>query len=48
MTLHEALGDVAHLVLDHKIGVPLEHLDDVNEHIATIREFANAPVHEQT
>ena len=46
-TLHQALGDVAQLVLDHKIGVPPEHHDEANEHIEELQEFADAMPHEK-
>ena len=46
-SLHRALGDVAHLVLEQKVGVPAEHIDETNEHIEDIREFADAPTHEK-
>ena len=44
-TLHKALGDVAQLVLDHKIVIPAEHVDEANAHIEDIREFADAPTY---
>ena len=44
-TLHRALGDVAQLVLDHKIGIPAEHVDEANTQIEDIQEFAAAPIH---
>ena len=46
-TLHQALGDVARLVLDRKLGVPEEHLDETNEHIHDMQEFVDAPLHEK-
>ena len=46
-SLHRALGDVAHLVLEQKVGVPAEHIDETNEHIEDIQEFADAPTHEK-
>ena len=46
-SLHRALGDVAHLVLKQKVGVPAEHIDETNKHIEDIQEFANAPIHEK-
>ena len=46
-TLHRALGDVAQLVLDNKLGIPEEHVDEANANIEDIREFADAPTHEK-
>ena len=46
-TLHRALGDVANLVLEHKIGIPAEHVDEANEHLEDIQEFADAPTHKK-
>ena len=46
-TLHRALGDVAQLVLDRKIGIPEEYVDEANTHIEDVRAFAAAPIHEK-